>query len=204
MDQVETRGSHEVVPQNIVATELFATRRKADRVDREISSESVAIVQASAVVAQTLTASEVLNGERSSDDDSSSSSSSESEESSDEEEQPIDAIICPNVTVEETIIRPTQSAVTATADLDGESSSSGSDDDEDSSDEETEVDCDVASQLPKENIASRNVKLEAIAQDIKAQGIEMLSAAIITGDEGLLTTLSMKLSSQLTLPTQSL
>ena len=184
VDQVETRGSHEVVPQNIGATELFATKSKSDRVDREISSESVARVPASAVVVQALTASEVLNGERSSDDDSSSSSSSESEESSDEEEQPIDATIRPDVTIEETIILPTQSAVTATADFDGESSSSGSDDDEDSSDEETEADCDVVSQLPVENFPSRNVKLEATAQDMKAQGIEMLSAAIITVDAG--------------------
>ena len=77
VDQVETGGSHEVVPQNILASEIVATNSKSDGVDREISSESVAmafaIAPASAVVVQALTA-------RSSDDDSSSSSDSESEE----------------------------------------------------------------------------------------------------------------------------
>lgn len=204
VDQIETGGSHEIVPQNILASELVATKSKSDGVDREISSESVAIAlaiaPASAVVVQALTASEVLNGERSSDDDSSSSSDSESEESSDEEEQLNAAVICPDVTVEETIILPTQSAVIATADFDGEGSSSGSDDDEDSSDEESEADCDVASQLPQEKLVSRNVKLEASALDSIAQGTEMLSAAIASGDEGLKTTLPMKKSLQLTLP----
>ena len=187
-DLTSPENIHKAILQNVVATELFTEQSESDKIHQAISAKSATITPASASASETITAaresaaSVVLKGESSSDDDSSSSSNSGSEESSDDEEELIYAPASLDIAMEGAIMPPMQSGITARAGSGDEDS--GSDDDEDSSDEETNAaDGNVSSTPLKDTEVRNNVRLEAIEQYSKVQGIVKISAAIDSGDE---------------------